>query len=34
VPKTWKQAVVRLGFMTGKPFVDAATTLWLARDAG
>lgn len=25
-PETWKQPVVRLGFMTGKPFVDAANT--------
>lgn len=28
-PETWKQPVVRLGFMTGKPFVDAANTLLL-----
>jgi hypothetical protein len=26
VPETWKQPVVRLGFMTGKPFVEAANT--------
>ncbi|GHA25033.1 phytanoyl-CoA dioxygenase [Devosia pacifica] len=25
-PETWKQPVVRLGFMTDKPFVDAANT--------
>jgi len=25
-PETWKQPVIRLGFMTGKPFVDAANT--------
>ncbi|WP_274424359.1 phytanoyl-CoA dioxygenase family protein [Chelativorans sp. YIM 93263] len=25
-PETWKQPVVRLGFMTGKPFVAAANT--------
>ncbi len=25
-PETWKQPVVRLGFMTGKSFVDAANT--------
>ncbi|MGC0055360.1 phytanoyl-CoA dioxygenase [Brucella pituitosa] len=25
-PETWKEPVVRLGFMTGKPFVDAANT--------
>ena len=25
-PENWKQPVVRLGFMTGKPFVDAANT--------
>ena len=30
-PKTWKQPVVRLGFMTGKPFVDAANTPLLHR---
>lgn len=30
-PKTWKQPVVRLGFMTGKPFVDAANTRLLHR---
>lgn len=28
-PETWKQPVVRLGFMTGKPFVDAANTPFL-----
>jgi len=26
VPETWNQPVVRLGFMMGKPFVDAANT--------
>ena len=25
-PETWKQPVVRLGFQTGKPFVEAANT--------
>ena len=34
-PTKWKQPVVRLGFMTGKPFVDAANTplLHAAYDA-
>lgn len=34
-PETWKQPVVRLGFMTSKPFVDAANTplLHAAYDA-
>lgn len=34
-PETWKQPVIRLGFMTGKPFVDAANTplLHAAYDA-
>lgn len=34
-PETWKQPVVRLGFMTGMPFVDAANTplLHAAYDA-
>src|SRR5690606_42047053 len=30
-PETWKQPVVRLGYMTGKPFVDAANTPLLHR---
>ena len=28
-PETWKQPVVRLGFMTGQPFIDAANTPFL-----